>query len=250
MSAGAMRAAVPCVAAASARGDSIYNSRNLVATAPGRGRPGRRDVLPQPRAAPRDTATVGTPHGLESFDRHFSDLLNGAPQPSPSPRLAEHEEESPYYGVDEDDEDDDEDEENPVVFRATATVALGAWFAYTRKKKADEERRLGKTKADAGTAESKLASNPVSKFVNTVRADVASITAKSDDGKTPKQRYRERRAAERAAAEAREDELEKARLVRREELSKAAERETRAAAEERAERAGMRWRVRPSASGW
>ena len=84
---------------------------------------------------------LGTPHGLESFDRHFSDLLNGAPQPSPSPRLAEHEEESPYYGVDEDDEDDDEDEENPVVFRATATVALGAWFAYTRKKKADEERR-------------------------------------------------------------------------------------------------------------
>ena len=39
----------------------------------------------------------------------------------------------------------------------------------------------------------------MSKFVDTVRSDVASITAKSDDGKTPKQRYRERRAAERAA---------------------------------------------------
>ena len=237
MSAGAMRAAVPCVAVASGRGDSISNSRNSVATAPVRGRPGRRDVLPQPRGAPRDTATVGTPHGLESFDRHFSDLMNGAPQPSRSPRLAEHEEDSPYYGVDDDDEDDDEDEENPLVFRATATVALGAWFAYTRKKKADEERRLGKTKPDAETTESKIASNPVSKFVDTVRSDVASITAKSDDGKTPKQRYRERRAAERAAAEAREAELEKARLVRREELSKAAERETRAAAQERAERA-------------
>ena len=195
MSAGAMRAAVPCVAAASARGDSIYNSRNLVATAPGRGRPGRRDVLPQPRAAPRDTATVGTPHGLESFDRHFSDLLNGAPQPSPSPRLAEHEEESPYYGVDEDDEDDDEDEENPVVFRATATVALGAWFAYTRKK-ADEDASR-QDQGGRGDGRTKLASNPVSKFVNTVRADAASITAKSDDGKTPKQRCRERRAAER-----------------------------------------------------
>ena len=113
MSAGAMRAAVPRVAVASARGDSpISNSRNSVATAPGRGRPGRRDVLPQPRAAPRDTATVGTPQGLESFDRHFSDLINGATQPSPSRSLAEHEEESPYYGVDDDDEDDDEDDDD------------------------------------------------------------------------------------------------------------------------------------------
>ena len=116
--------------------------------------------------------------------------MNGAPQPSPSRSLAEHEEESPYYGVDDDDEDDDEDDENPLVFRATAAVALGAWFAYTRKKRADEERRVGKTTADAETAKSKLASNPVSKFVDTVRADVASITANSDDGKTPKQRYR------------------------------------------------------------
>ena len=144
---------------------------------------------------------------------HRANVRTGSNNPAERANIVRHEEipkEPPKkkkYGEvemrDDDDEDDDEDDENPLVFRATAAVALGAWFAYTRKKRADEERRLGKTTADAETAKSKLASNPVSKFVDTVRADVTSITAKSDDGKTPKQRYRERRAAERAAAEAR-----------------------------------------------
>jgi len=165
-------------------------------------------------------------------------LMNGAADPALSPRLAEQEEESSYFGLDEDDDDDEEDDENPLVFPATATVALGAWFAYTRKKRANEERRSRKTKRDSGSSKSKSGpTDAAGKFIKDLKTEVTEITKKTDDGKTPKQRYRERRAAKRAFVEARESELEKARLVRREELSKAAERETRLAAEERAERA-------------
>ena len=236
MSAGAMRVAAwaaPSVSRCqSARNrDSIYNS--AASTGRSRGHPStsraRGDVAPAPRAAPRDTTATAA---LESFDRHFDDR-NGAA----SSRLAPYEEESPYYGPDDDFEDDGADDENPVLFPVTATVALGAWFTYTRKKKMEEQRREAKVKGEVEPVKPKSPPNPASKFVQQIKTEVTSITGKSDDGKTPKQRYRERRTAKREVAEARASEAEKKRLVRREELHEAAERESRVVAVERAERA-------------
>ena len=224
--------AAPCVGVASARRESISNS---AATGSARGYPGtssrgRRDIAPARRAAPRDTGSAG----VKSLDRYFDDR-NGVAQ---SPRLAEYEEESPYYGPDDDDEDDGTEDENPVLFPVTATVALGAWFGYTRKQKMDEEARVAKAKGEVKQTKPKSPlPGPMNAFFAEVKAEITSITVHRNDGKTPKQRYRDKRAARRVEAEKSETKTEKARSVRREELRCAAEIESRGVAAERVERA-------------
>ena len=229
MHAGAMQAAAPPAARACSsvvakqRRRSNYLASGSSSSAPPSGAPSasRRGGLVARRAFPsisgreRDDATPATSvpeDTVRAFDRYFGDADAGQKNGATDRELS-----SAASRADEDDEEyfdgdteDVEPEENPVLFPATASAALAAWFLYVR---AREDRKNPKRRANK---------------------DKDAATSRSLNPKELKRRFQEKRAARVAENESKRAVEAAARAKRREELRAAAKIE---AAEAEAERA-------------
>ena len=130
------------------------------------------------------------------------------------------------YPDDEDEEEewDEEPDPHPWAFPVTSAAALAAWSVYVRKKKFADEAKLSKRERaklqkerEAKAKEAEARKGPV-------------------DDRPLKVRYREMRAAQIAAEEAKEQTAAAARAAEVEELRKVADWQRRVDAEQRSER--------------